>query len=92
MKLTTALVALGLVVTTAPAHAADAPVRDWILVTVDTSSPARSDQTVKAEVQPWLYDFDTCTYGKENIEEIMEKQFPKAHYIVFCAQVPGLSR
>jgi hypothetical protein len=89
MKLTTALVALGLAIA-APARAADAPVLDWIIVAMDASQPA--DKAAVAMVEPWRYDYVGCVQEKGRFEGVVAMQFPKAHYIVFCAQVPGLSR
>jgi len=69
------------------AHASD-PVLDWILVTMPTSGPV--DKPTPALIQPWRYDLVGCAEEKGRVEATLFARFPKEHYAVLCAQVPGL--
>jgi hypothetical protein len=71
------------------AHAAEpAPVLDWIVVTMDTSSPA--DKAATALIEPWRYNLVGCAEEKGKVEGFLHAKYPQTPYVVFCAQVPGL--
>jgi hypothetical protein len=89
MKRMVLAAALGLALAPA-AHAAE-PL-NWILVTYDVNLSSPKDKVFPALIEDQLFSFVACAHEKGRVEATLLDRYPNDHYIVWCAQVPGLSQ